>query len=399
MTWSLLGGRRALALAVLIAAACAVAVGLLVTKGGGPGQAGAADHLDAPGLTPPGGDPRTDITDIYAFKNGANTVLIMDVNGLNAAGKQVTFARSITSVAKTKAVSYKLNVDNNGDAVADHALSITFGKPRGASQVQRMWVRLDGKPLVSGWTSRFGQAKSYAGGGSKAFAGMRDDPFFFDLDGFINILAAIDADPSNNANSFIGCTGPRPDKFAGSNVGSIVVELPSSKLTASGSTKLGIWASTDLAGAQIDRMGRPAINTVFLPNNPFPGERVGEVASMKSTFNHGDPKNDQAAFRGEVVNTLTTLFSLNDPATGLGGKDNPADDVASINGLADILLPDILTFDTSSDAGFLNGRRPSDDVIDAELGLVTEGLVTTDCVSSNDAAFPSTFPYLAAPHA
>ena len=30
--------------------------------------------------------------------------------------------------------------------------------------------------------------------------------------------------------------------------------------------------------------------------------------------------------------------------------------------------------------------------------LTAEGFVTTDCVGSNDVAFPTTFPYLAAPH-
>ena len=40
---------------------------------------------------------------------------------------------------------------------------------------------------------------------------MRDDPFFFDLDGFINILS------TKPGESLIGCTGSRTDKFAGSN--------------------------------------------------------------------------------------------------------------------------------------------------------------------------------------
>ncbi len=62
--------------------------------------------------------------------------------------------------------------------------------------------------------------------------------------------------------------------------------------------------------------------------------------------------------------------------------------------MADILLPDILTVDFSSNAGFLNGRQLVDDVIDIELGIVTNGAVTTDCVN-NDSAFPGTFPYLA----
>ena len=144
-------------------------------------------------------------------------------------------------------------------------------------------------------------------------------------------------------------------------------------------------------------MGRPAINTVFIPNNPFPPDRVSDgKMSKKTTFNHGSPATDVADWNGEVVDTLNFLFSLNDPVNG--GTDNPADDAGKIAGLAGILLPDILTLDTSNPNGFLNGRQPADDVIDAELGLVTEGAVTTDCVGSNDAAFPNTFPYLADPH-
>ena len=45
--------------------------------------AGAVDHLDAPGLTPPGGDLRLDITDVYAFRSPkGKSVLVMNVNGL-----------------------------------------------------------------------------------------------------------------------------------------------------------------------------------------------------------------------------------------------------------------------------------------------------------------------------
>jgi len=47
--------------------------------------------------------------------------------------------------------------------------------------------------------------------------------------------------------------------------------------------------------------------------------------------------------------------------------------------------------------GFLNGRGLADDVIDAELGLITEGLITTDCVD-NDSTFLSGFPYLGVPN-
>jgi hypothetical protein len=146
-------------------------------------------------------------------------------------------------------------------------------------------------------------------------------------------------------------------------------------------------------------MGRPAINTVFIPNNPFPPDRVVDgKSSKKTTFNHGQPSADVSSWTSEVVDTLQTTFSLNNEGGALGGTDDPSDDAAQISGLAGVLLPDILTVDVSNPAGFLNGRKPADDVIDTELGLVTEGFVTTDCVGSNDAAFPTTFPYLAAPH-
>ena len=165
-------------------------------------------------------------------------------------------------------------------------------------------------------------------------------------------------------------------------------------LTDSAGPMIGVWAVTKRGGQNIDRNGRPAISTVFIPNNPLETTE----ASMKDSYNTSAPKNDVANFTAEVTDTLTTLFSLNDPATGLGGTDDPSDDAAMVAGLAGVLLPDILTFDTSNAAGFLNGRRPSDDVIDAELGLITEGLFGTDCVSANDVPFKAKFPYLARPH-
>ena len=124
-------------------------------------------------------------------------------------------------------------------------------------------------------------------------------------------------------------------------------------------------------------MGRPAINTVFIPNNVF--EPAGSEPSQKNAFNAGKPRKDQKDFRGEVVDTLEIFY-------GSGSSTAQA--------LADFLLPDILTVDTSSAAGFPNGRGLADDVIDIELGLVTNGAVTTDCVG-NDSAFIATFPYLA----
>ncbi len=372
----------ALAAAVL---ALGLTAGVAIAVGGGPSGADAADHLDAPGLTPPGGDVRLDLTDIYAFRAArGRTALVLNVNGFSKAGQQATFATGVPSVAATKRVSYNLRIDNNGDARQNVVLAVTFGNPN-KQGVQKLQIRRNGSVILNGKTSAFGKVVVNEGKGVRAFAGMRDDPFFFDLDGFLNILS------SQPGKSFLGCTSPRSDKFAGSNVSSIVLELNRSLLTRRGSSKIGVWATTNQGGAQVDRMGRPAIATVFIPNNPF--EPVGSEPSLKNTYNHSLPSEDRAQFRGEVVDTLTLLYSLNDSA-----GDDKSDDASKINQLADVLLPDILTFDTNSSAGFLNGRRPVDDVIDAELGLVTEGAAKTDCVSANDKPFPGGFPYLAEPH-
>jgi hypothetical protein len=376
--------RKSWLVAVSLVVVAALAAAL--TSQTRPSAAVGADHLDAPGLTPPGGDLRTDITDLYAFRaKSGRTVLVLNVNGLTKAGKQAPFASSAPSVRRTQRVVYNLRVDNNGDARGDVTLAVTFGRPDG-SGVQRMVVKRNRKTIVSGRTSAFGAVRVNGGGGVSAYGGMRDDPFFFDLNGFINILS------TKKGESFLGCKGKRKDAFAGTNVSSIVLELPAGMLTRSGSSAIGVWATTNRGGKQIDRMGRPAIGTVFIPNNPF--EPKGSEPSQKNAYNASAPATDRAKFRGEVVDTLRTLFSLNDES-----GDDKSDDPAKISGLADVLLPDILTFDTAKSEGFLNGRRLADDVIDAELGLITEGAATTDCVKRNDKPFGAAFPYLAAPHA
>lgn len=373
--------KRAILAALAATALAAAATAAVVT--GGPRLSAAADHVDAPGLTPPGGNFQLDLTDVYAWRaRNGNTVLVMNVNGLTAPGKRPVFASGVPAVSKTKAVNYWLRVDNNGDAVSDVDLAVSFGKPNKAG-VQAMTVTRNGKVLVAGMTSAGKAVKVNRAGAVKAYAGLRDDPFFFDLDGFINILS------KEATKSFLGCKSPRADFFAGKNVSSIVIELPASLLTHSGSSQIGVWATTTTGSKQIDRMGRPAINTVFIPQNPF--EKTKPYA--KTQFNATQPKNDQARWRGEVVDSLQVLFSLND-----GAGDDKSDDAKQISGLADVLLPDILTFDTAKSDGFLNGRRLADDVIDAELGLITEATVKTDCVSKNDRAFRAAFPYLATPH-
>ena len=312
--------------------------------------ASAADHLDAPGLTPPGGDTRLDITDVYAFQspnNSSNTVLVMGVNPLAGVLNDGTFHPN---------ASYEFKIDSDGDAKEDLTYKIEFSAPNASLEqgvtLYQLPARGGGSRLASGQT---GQSISIPGGGMLS-AGVFDDPFFFDLVGFLGL----------------DFCNPGSDFFLGLNISAIVLEVPSSWL---GSNNVGVWARTAFDDQQIDRMGRPAINTVFIPANVFePME-----PSQKNAFNASKPRRDQQDFRGEVVDTLEIFY----------GAGNP-----TVDALADFLLPDILTVDTSSPAGFPNGRGLADDVIDIELGLVTNGAVTTDCVA-NDSAFSTSFPYLA----
>jgi hypothetical protein len=321
-----LGG--AVAIAIVTIALTVGPAGMLV---------GAADHLDAPGLTPPGGDLRTDITDIYAFQSPATSsdaVLIMDVNPAAGVFGGTTFKAG---------AYYEIKLDTNGDAKEDMTYRVVFGTPNGGGvqSVKVMKLPASGGSTVIG-TGSTGSTITLNGGG-KLIAGLYDDPFFFDLAAFLHDVKHVD-----NGRSF--CDGNTTNFFYGLNVNSIVLELPRTNL---GTDNVGYWGRTVWNNVQIDRMGRPAINTVFIPSN------------MKNAYNAGKPRND-----------------VRDFSTYLGS-------------FASALLPDILTVDFGSTSGFLNGRKLADDVIDIELNLVTSGAITTDCVP-NDSTFSNSFPYLQA---
>jgi hypothetical protein len=70
--------------------------------------------------------------------------------------------------------------------------------------------------------------------GMQVFAGPRDDPFFFDLNQYKKIIAG-------TASSF---NNPGTDAFAGTNVMSVVIEVPKTLLKAPSSGKINFWAQT-----------------------------------------------------------------------------------------------------------------------------------------------------------
>ncbi len=364
---------RKFGIAVTLGASALVAVAVLLV-GVAPRFSGAADHLDAPAVA---ADGQTDINDVFAFQSpttAANTVLIMTVNPLAGVLSPTTFSEDAT---------YEFKIDNNGDDREDLTYKVTFS---GAAAPQTVTLRCvpvsrcadgGGAVIAQGLTS----VTIGVDGGGSLRAGLFDDPFFFDLASLVGF-------------DFCMPTDPAVDFFAGRNVSGIVLEVPSSDLLDSSGPSIGVWARTTVPArgnktTLVDRMGIPVINTVLIP------------AGSKDDFNAAKPRND-ADFNADVEASLLFL-------SGLDGSGYTAGEAAFVRSL---LLPDVLTLDTSSAAGFvpgLNGRQLADDVIDFELFVVTGGLgavnmpvgtpvLDDDCVDANDVAFPGAFPYLAPAH-
>ena len=380
--------------------------GTVAAIGAGPLLVSGADHLDSPLVKI---DARVDITDVYAWRTSASTTtLAVNVNPL-------TSPADTTGARFRQTALYEIKIDTNGDAVADIAYRIKFSgftrfsdgtnnqiftvkRAVGLAARRTEWT---GATVAVGRTSRYGGGTRIAAvaGGGLAFAGPRDDPFFFDLVGFKHLKSRVLArrqdlgtinDTTNCALAdddasarLLSCfTGS--DTFAGTNVSSIVLKLPNAKLGATGHT-VGVWATTAIqtrSGWQrIDRMGRPAINTVF---NITDGE--------KDLSNLVNPADDRSTMKDTTVAVLSALSAVVVHAGATGYTP------AQINAIANVLLPDTLRIKLGNSAGFLNGRKPADDVINAEFSLVTNGALTSDGVNANDKAFLPAFPYLAAPH-
>ncbi len=444
---------------------------------------GASSHREAPLSRE---DPVADATDFYSFVSPDDPT-------------KVTFIANYLPFEEAQGgpnffdfgddVNYQISIDNNGDAVDDITYEFRFTK-----QIQNGDTFLYNNGPISSVTDenynirqtysvtevRGGERRELAnglstppekvgprtdvnynataqstvyqidGGGTRVFAGQRDDSFFVDL-GSIFDLGGLR--PFNRAHLIKRATARGIDAVAKKNVHSIAIQVPITQLTAD---RQGLTGADDVdavigaytqaqrfttttrgkdgskAGSgefvNVSRLGAPLVNEVVVP------------LKFKDFFNASEPKDDAANGYAPLVtdpelgklipvlypgvktppaprNDLVAIFltgipGLNMPMNAPGGNVQPAELLrlnmaVSPKAFGRENRLGVLGGDT---AGFPNGRRLADDIVDIEIRAVAGATPFTpafnkapnnalgDGVNKNDCGFTRGFPYLAAPH-
>ena len=303
--------------------------------------------------------------------------------------------------------------------------------------------------------------------GIKTFAGTVDDPFYIDLgavfDSFNLRTAAFetgipgvlsddqDADDQQNF---------APDDIAGFNVNSIAIEVPIALITRDRKlhnatdplATIGVWATTSRPRVKVlsrtpGRKARTSHSMVQIQRmaNPLINELLIGIGS-KDKFSMSKPRFD-AQFAPFVLdpvlarvlnalydtispgvlpvpdaprNDLLPLVQYMPPVAAAGTPPGPVADLLRLNtGIPPTSIAQrsrlgfltLLDADPANDdpAGFPNGRRVSDDVVDittrAVIGILAGDEFNRfphnqvgDGVNSNDVPYRETFPYVGLAH-
>ncbi|HQY52222.1 MAG TPA: DUF4331 family protein [Ignavibacteria bacterium] len=275
--------------------------------------------------------------------------------------------------------------------------------------------------------------------GGKVFAGPTDDPFFVDLGAAFDLLKIRPGAPGNG--------GGGKDALAGYNVHSISIKVPIAQVTRNGSPNpnqndsnaiVGVWATASRKATTVinsngtrtgsgnwvgvSRLGMPLVNEVVLP------------LSQKDKWNASKPVDDVQFLNyvtsPELAGIINSLYPVTDDIPTTNRTDLVAVFLTGVPGLTqrpqdtrtpseqlriNLGIPPV-AFENENRlgvidgdvAGFPNGRRLKDDVIDIALRVVGGVLLGPpfstginaqlgDAVQRNDKSFASAFPYLAIP--
>jgi hypothetical protein len=306
-------------------------------------------------------------------------------------------------------------------------------------------LQIDGKDSGNSASGVSGTAEVTAmmNGEGWFYAGQRADPFFLDL-GVFDLLALR---PLDNLHKLV----PLPatdgvNSFNGFNVHSIAMQIPITMLTTDGAAAkadgsnsiIGVWATTwrrqtrvlsdsgfgdSQTGdwVQIERLGNPLVNEVVVP--------LGVKDHFNATAPSADAQFLPAVTNPELGGLITLLYGVPVPAaprndlvaiflTGLPGLNQPANvqasemlrlnmGIAPTAGLGKGNRMGVLGGDN---AGYPNGRRLEDDVVDIAIQAVAGATPFTpdfnkapnnllgDGVNQSAQPFNGEFPYLSQPY-
>jgi Domain of unknown function (DUF4331) len=351
------------------------------------------------------------LTDLYAFRDkdqnpsatSDDLVLVMNTNPRSVARQQYFFSTNARYEFKLTRVADK---DATPTGQEDVTLRFEFAAPNANQQQQiKFTVIKDGREtsatnLRTTALNEKQVVNQLAANGSRisVFAGLREDPFFFDVEQFFRVRSgalgtgpAVGFRPANQAIDFA----------KGYNVNSIAVRIPQKFLQGEKEVStFDIWETISLRDPatgkyqQVERLGRPGINEGLVTNN-----------NLLNIFNSVPPTVDLSPAAGPIgADASRTLKALgnNDERTKV---------------LLNAFLPDVMRIDTSAPSGYGNalnakgspirGRMLLDDTIDITLSVLTNGAVKSDNVSyegtpGNPAQghkpLETVFPYLASPN-
>lgn len=189
----------------------------------------AADHADAPASKL---DPSADITDVFVFrKDPGKLVGVIAFGGTPAPNVRVDGPTGRFDPD----VVFTYNIDTDRDSQPDIQIHVRFGT-NGAGQTGIEIENLPG----AGYRYVFGPVEQVntTPNGLRFFAGLRDDPFFFDFEGFRATLNTFGT-PPNGSLQFDNTR----DSFAYRNITAIVFEMDEASATR-GSSEIWVWATS-----------------------------------------------------------------------------------------------------------------------------------------------------------
>jgi hypothetical protein len=207
-----------------------------------------ADHAESPGTD---ADPAADLADVFLFPSPESASKL--VGAVTFGGRSAPRSRIDTAFYCDAAVLYTFNIDRADAAGAfDNVPDIKVYARLAKNGAGQCGVLLENVPGAGGPFAGPVEQVFAAGSGIKAFAGLRNDPFFFDAEGLTALLATFAA-PGQNGNlasafRLAPAGQARRDSFAGRNVSAIVFEMDLDTVipkAANGTRpQVRIWATT-----------------------------------------------------------------------------------------------------------------------------------------------------------